>query len=114
MKASHVTKKPWGEFRQFTLNQESTVKTLSVNQGEELSLQTHTSREEYWYVLDGHPRITQGKDIFDAEPGREFFIEQGEKHRIAAPIDDVRILEIAYGHFDEDDIVRLEDRYDRS
>lgn len=113
MKKSEVTKKPWGEFRQFTLNEQSTVKTLTVNPGEILSLQTHTTREEYWYVLEGNPEITRGDDIFIASPDEEIFIEQGQKHRIAAPTNKVVILEIAYGFFDEEDIVRLEDKYDR-
>lgn len=113
MKPSELTKKPWGEFRQFTLNQESTVKTLTVNPGEILSLQTHTTREEYWYVLEGNPQITLDDDVFDAEPHQEIFVKQGQKHRIAAPTNRVVILEIAYGHFDEGDIVRLEDKYNR-
>ncbi|MCI5051361.1 MAG: phosphomannose isomerase type II C-terminal cupin domain [Candidatus Pacebacteria bacterium] len=113
MKPSEVTNKPWGHFRQFTLNQQTTIKTLNVNAGEILSLQTHTTREEYWYVLEGHPQITLGDEIFDAQPGQEIFVTQGQQHRIAAPTDAVVILEIAYGHFDEDDIVRLEDKYNR-
>jgi mannose-6-phosphate isomerase-like protein (cupin superfamily) len=114
MKPSELTIKPWGEFRQFTLNQESTIKTLTINFGEILSLQTHTTREEYWYVLEGHPKITLGNEVFDASPGQEIFVTQGQKHRIAASLDTVVILEIAYGHFDEEDIVRLEDKYNRS
>ncbi len=113
MKKSEVTKKPWGEFRQFTLNQSTTVKTLSVNAGEILSLQTHSTRQEYWYVLEGNPEITKGEGIFVAHPGDEIFIELGEKHRIAAPTDNVVILEIAYGYFDEEDIIRIEDKYNR-
>jgi len=113
MKLSEVTKKPWGEFRQFTLNEETTVKTLTVNSGEVLSLQTHSTREEYWYVIKGHPEITLDDNIFVAEPDQEIFVKQGQKHRISAPTDNVVILEIAHGHFDEEDIVRLEDKYDR-
>ena len=114
MKASEVTKKPWGNFRQFTLNQPSTVKILTINVGETLSLQTHTTREEYWYIIQGHPTITKGEELITASPHDEIFIEQGQQHRMAAPQDNVLILEIAYGHFDEEDIVRLEDKYDRS
>jgi mannose-6-phosphate isomerase-like protein (cupin superfamily) len=113
MKPSELTIKPWGEFRQFSLNQKSTIKTLTVNHGEILSLQTHTAREEYWYVLEGYPQITLGEEIFEAEPHQEIFITLGQKHRISAPNNRVVILEIAYGHFDEEDIVRLEDKYNR-
>jgi mannose-6-phosphate isomerase-like protein (cupin superfamily) len=114
MKSSQLIKKPWGEFRQFTLNEKTTVKTLTVNPGEILSLQRHTTREEYWYVLEGHPQITLGEELFIAEPHQEIFVKQGQKHRIAAPQDKVIILEIAYGQFDEEDIVRLDDKYNRS
>ena len=113
MKKSELTIKPWGSFRQFTLNQSTTVKTLNVNAGEELSLQTHASREEYWFVLEGHPQITLGDTVFTAGPGQEIFVEQGQEHRIAAPANNIIILEIAYGQFDEDDIVRLSDKYNR-
>ncbi|MAQ77498.1 mannose-6-phosphate isomerase [Candidatus Campbellbacteria bacterium] len=113
MNPSQVTQKPWGSFRQFTLNETTTVKTLRVNVGEILSLQTHKHRGEYWFVLQGHPEITLGDTIFTAEPQQEIFVEQGQQHRIAAPTDEVVILEIAYGHFDEEDIVRLEDKYNR-
>jgi mannose-6-phosphate isomerase-like protein (cupin superfamily) len=45
--------------------------------------------------------------------GDEFKIEPNTNHRISAPIDDVTVLEISKGQFDEDDIVRIEDRYGR-
>lgn len=113
MKPSEITNKPWGNFRQFTLNQESTVKTLTVNKGEVLSLQTHKNRKEYWFVLSGHPEITLDDKTYRAEPEEEIFVEQGMQHRIGAPEDKVVILEIAFGHFDENDIIRLEDKYNR-
>jgi mannose-6-phosphate isomerase-like protein (cupin superfamily) len=113
MKPLEFVKKPWGNFRQFTLNELTTVKTLTIDIGQELSLQTHMSRSEYWYVLIGKPLITQGDTVFEAEPHQEIFIKQGQKHRIAAPKNQVVILEIAHGHFDENDIIRLEDKYNR-
>jgi mannose-6-phosphate isomerase len=45
--------------------------------------------------------------------GDEFIVKPGENHRISAPTNDVVVLEISTGHFDEDDIVRLEDKYNR-
>ena len=113
--SSKLIEKPWGSFRQFTHNEETTVKILEVNQGEELSLQLHHKRKEQWYVIEGTPSITRGDDVFVAQAGDEIFINVEQKHRIAAPDNYVRILEIAYGNFDEDqDIVRLEDKYDRA
>ncbi len=113
MKPSELTQKPWGEFRQFTHNETTTVKTLTVIPGGELSLQTHDKRSEYWFVLDGDPIITQGDKVFVAHKGDEIFIETGQAHRIAAQDNTAVLLEIAFGDFDENDIIRLEDKYGR-
>jgi mannose-6-phosphate isomerase-like protein (cupin superfamily) len=110
---SSTTKKPWGSFTRFTDNEESTVKILNVTAGEELSLQYHMKREEFWRVLKGNPRIVVGEEVFEAKEGDEFFIGQEVKHRIGAPQGDVEVLEISLGHFDENDIVRVEDKYNR-
>jgi mannose-6-phosphate isomerase-like protein (cupin superfamily) len=108
-----TTKRPWGSFTRFTNNEPSTVKLLYINKGEELSLQYHIKRDEFWRVISGSPEITLGEDKFDAREGQEFNIGAEVKHKIAAPYDDVVILEIATGDFDEHDIVRLEDKYGR-
>ena len=105
--------RPWGSFTTFTKNQESTVKLIYVSAGETLSLQYHMHREEFWKVLSGHPQLTIGEDVHEASPDDEFTIPAEVKHQIAAPSDDVVILEISTGYFDEDDIVRLEDKYGR-
>ncbi len=110
---SVTTKRPWGSFTRFTNNELSTVKLLNVNKGEQLSLQYHAKREEFWKVISGTPKIVIGDDTFDAKAGDEFTVSVNTKHRISAPNDDVVILEISKGEFDEDDIVRLEDVYGR-
>ena len=109
-----VVKKPWGQFEQFTHNEATTVKIISVSRGELLSLQTHANRSEFWKVLSGHPRVTIGELTKTANPGEEFFINKMEQHRLAGGEEDAQILEIAYGDFDENDIVRIEDNYGRA
>ena len=106
--------KPWGNFRQFTHNETTTVKILSLNPNTSLSLQYHNHRSEFWFVISGHPVITIGDDTMEAKPGNEFTIEIKEPHRLEAQNDAVQVLEIAYGDFDERDIVRIEDKYGRS
>lgn len=109
-----VVKKPWGQFDQFTRSEVVTVKILSVNPNQLLSLQYHNHRDEFWRVISGHPVLTIGSKIINASPGDEFTIPKLEKHRIEAKDDAVQILEISYDdNFDEDDIVRLEDTYGR-
>lgn len=110
---SVTTKRPWGSFTRFTNNEPSTVKLLFVNSGEQLSLQYHNKREEFWRIVSGEPEITIGEEIKMAKVGDEFVIGVGVKHRISAPNNDVVILEVSKGDFDEDDIVRLEDKYGR-
>lgn len=108
-----TTKRPWGSFTRFTDNEASTVKIINVNGGEELSLQYHMKRTEFWRVLKGSPVLVVGDEKIEAKIGDEFTIEQGVKHRISAPHGDVEILEISTGVFDEEDIIRLEDKYNR-
>lgn len=109
-----IVKRPWGSFIRFTDNELSTVKLLYVNKGEELSLQYHAHRTEFWKILKGHPEVTIGDKTEHFKEGDEFTIEPCVNHRIGAPIDDVVILEISTGRFDEEDLVRVEDKYNRA
>ncbi len=106
--------RPWGSFEQFTHNESSTVKLLYINRGEELSLQKHSHRDEFWKIISGSPIVEIGDKKSEAEAGDEFTAKAGEVHRISAPVDDVVFLEISIGDFDENDEVRLEDDYNRT
>jgi mannose-6-phosphate isomerase-like protein (cupin superfamily) len=108
----YTEERPWGGFRQFTKNQSSTVKILTVKAGEQFSLQYHHHREEFWRVLSGSGKVTVGEDVFKAGAGDEFTIPKGAKHRIQAD-SLMEVLELSFGEFDEEDIVRLEDAYGR-
>src|SRR3989338_2427257 len=109
-----TTKRPWGSFTRFTNNEPSTVKILHINKGEEFSLQYHTHREEFWKIIKGNPEIVIGEEKFYPSEGEEFVVAVGVNHRIDAPKDDVTVLEISKVEFDEDDIVRIEDKYNRA
>lgn len=108
-----IVEKPWGKFEEFTHDEISTVKILSVNPGSSLSLQYHNHRVEFWRVLAGHPLVTIGKEVKKASPGEEFMIKEQEPHRLEAQNDKVQVLEISLGEFDENDIIRIEDKYGR-
>ncbi len=110
---SVTTKKPWGSFTRFTNNEVSTVKLLYINKGEEFSLQYHTHREEFWKIIHGNPEIIIGDKTYYPKEGEEFIIAPHVNHRVFAKTDDVVVLEISEGRFDEDDIVRIEDKYNR-
>jgi mannose-6-phosphate isomerase-like protein (cupin superfamily) len=63
--------------------------------------------------MSGSPEIIVGEEKYYPKQGEEFEINIGVKHRVNAINDDVVILEISTGVFDEDDIVRVEDKYGR-
>ena len=110
-----IMEKPWGKFEQFTHNEISTVKILTVKPEEHLSLQYHHKREEFWRVIKGKLIVTIGDKKINAKEGDEFFIPKEAKHTAEGiGEEEAKILEISYGEFDEEDIVRLEDKYGRA
>jgi len=105
--------RPWGNFRQFTHNELSTVKILTVKPNEILSLQSHQKRTEFWHVISGSGIVEIGETKKETKMGDEYEILSGEKHRLGAGSEGISVLEIATGEFDEEDIVHYEDKYGR-
>jgi mannose-6-phosphate isomerase len=106
--------KPWGTFEQYTHNMLSTVKVITVQPGGTLSLQYHHRRDELWVVLDPGAQVEVGDTLLRPQRGEKIFILWETPHRLSAIGEGpVRVLEISFGEFDEEDIVRLEDVYGR-
>jgi mannose-6-phosphate isomerase len=106
--------RPWGRFRQYTLNEPTTVKLITVEAGQVLSLQRHQHRDELWIVLDDTIWVELDGEQVPTRAGDEHFIPRGTLHRVGAEDGVGRFVEIAFGAFDEDDIERLDDAYGRS
>jgi mannose-6-phosphate isomerase len=106
--------KPWGCFEQYTHNLPSTVKIITVSPGASLSRQYHKKRDELWVVLDEGACVEVGEEVLYPEVEQKLFIPRETVHRLSSVGEGrVRILEISFGEFDEEDIVRLEDIYGR-
>ncbi len=106
--------KPWGRFEQYTHNLPCTVKIITVSAGGTLSRQYHHKRDELWVVLDEGARVELDEEVLHPEVEEKLFIPRGVVHRLSSVGEGaVRILEISFGEFDEEDIVRLEDLYGR-
>ncbi len=106
--------KPWGRFEQYTHNLPSTVKIITVDPGGILSSQYHYRRDELWVVLDPGAKVELGDEVLNPAPGEKLYIPRETIHRLSCMGEHpVRILEVSFGEFDEDDIVRLEDVYGR-
>ena len=105
--------RPWGNFRQFTKNDKSTIKIITVKPGEILSLQSHKNRSEFWHIISGSGIVEINGVERDTMAGDEHDVAVGEKHRIRAGKDGLLFLEIGIGDFDEEDIIHYEDKYGR-
>src|SRR3989344_6336949 len=103
--------RPWGNFRQFNLNSLATVKILTIKPGEMLSLQSHTKRSEFVKIIHGNGVLEIGENKYNVVEGDEHNIPINTKHRMTAGAYGLAYLEIDMGDFDEEDIIRYEDKY---
>jgi mannose-6-phosphate isomerase-like protein (cupin superfamily) len=109
-----LDKRPWGQFERFTLNEPTTVKIITVESGHRLSLQRHAHRDELWTILDGPLDVEIDGRAWAAQPDEKIWLPRGTPHRVGNSGDRPgRFLEIAFGEFDEGDIERLSDDYNR-
>lgn len=87
---------------------------MVVQPGERLSLQSHSRRAELWIVLDGGAEVMVGEDVLRPAPGDEIWIDINQQHRLSGVGDaPARVLEIAFGDWQQDDITRFDDDYCR-
>jgi len=92
------------------------LKRIFVNPGAKLSLQKHSKRAEHWVIVKGVALITCGEKVFQLKENESTYIPKGEIHRLenheTKPLE---IIEIQTGNYlGEDDIIRLEDDYERN
>lgn len=106
--------RPWGAFKQYAFNEETTVSLMNVLPGQRLSLQSHTGRAELWIVLDDGAEVQVGNSVKPCVAGEEIWIPANEKHRLGNPgTQPVRVLEVAFGNWQQADITRYEDDFSR-
>lgn len=106
--------RPWGSFKQFANNRPCTVSLMTVLPGQRLSLQSHTGRAELWIVIDDGAVVQVGEMERAFSAGDEIWIPANTKHRLSCRGDKaVRVLEVAFGDWQQEDIVRYADDYHR-
>ena len=107
--------RPWGHFNQYAFNEDCTVSLMMVKPGERLSLQSHTARSELWIVLDDGACVEVEGVITQHRAGNEIWIPANAKHRLSCSGErPVRVLEVAFGNWQQGDITRYEDDYARA
>ena len=107
--------RPWGYYDSIDNGDGFQVKRILVNPGGKLSLQKHSHRAEHWVVVKGKAQVICGKKEFQLTENQSTYIPLGEVHRLEnienTPLE---IIEIQTGNYlGEDDIVRIDDEYDR-
>ncbi len=113
--SSCVHYRPWGFYENLLNEGFYKVKKLSINSGNKISLQYHNKRSEHWVVTSGEARVTIGEQCFSLQKGQSTFIPMGTTHRLEnIGLEVLEIIEVQIGNYlEEDDIVRLEDKYGR-
>ena len=108
-------KRPWGTF--YVIHDEANykIKRIEVEMGMRLSYQYHHKRSEAWTIIQGNAKIILDDKPHILKSGESIKIPRKSKHRIEnigkSPL---IFIEIQTGdYFGEDDIVRIEDDFNR-
>ena len=111
----YIEDRPWGSFSIIQHDPAYKIKRIEVKPGARLSYQYHNKRSEVWVIIQGEGLITLNDKVNNYKKGDTILIPKKTKHRIENKGNDNTIfIEVQTGsYFGEDDIVRLEDDYNR-
>ena len=110
-----ISTRPWGKYQKFFQEPGVWVKRVEVGSRSRLSLQKHNHRSEKWIIVAGEgSALVDGKEI-PVLPGVVVDVPLGVTHRMSNAKDQPLVfIEVATGDYlGEDDIVRLQDDYNR-
>ncbi len=115
MKLREKVDRPWGRFFVIQDDNDYKIKRIEVNSGHRLSYQYHKKRSEHWIIVKGQATIKLENNTIIKNPGESIYIPKEAAHRIQNnSTETLVIIEIQLGtYFGEDDIVRIEDDYNR-
>jgi mannose-1-phosphate guanylyltransferase / mannose-6-phosphate isomerase len=108
--------RPWGWYASLHMAAGFQVKSIVVNPGHSLSLQSHAQRAEHWVVVQGVATVTVNDSVLDYPPNQHIYIPIGSKHRLQNHTGQVvQLIEVQCGQYlGEDDIIRYSDVYGRA
>ena len=110
-----IGERPWGKYYVLADEPNFKLKRIEVLPGQRLSYQYHFKRQEAWTIVQGTAKITlDGVDEI-YHYGETALIPLEAKHRVENIGKDLLIfIEVQTGtYFGEDDIIRIEDDYER-
>jgi mannose-1-phosphate guanylyltransferase/mannose-6-phosphate isomerase len=108
--------RPWGYYQSIDQGARYQVKRIVVTPGRRLSLQKHYHRAEHWIVVKGTAEVTCGDKVTIVHENESIYLPIGSVHRLANPGKiNLELIEVQTGSYlGEDDIVRIEDVYNRT
>ena len=108
--------RPWGSYQSVDNGERHQVKRIVVKPGGRLSLQKHHHRAEHWIVVRGAARVTVNEIVKTVHENESIYIPMGAVHRMENPGKIMlELIEVQTGSYlGEDDIIRIEDDYQRS
>src|SRR5882724_8007789 len=108
--------RPWGSYQSVDMGDRHQVKRIIVKPGSRLSLQKHHHRSEHWIVVHGAARVTVNELVKTVHENESIYIPIGAAHRLENPGKiPLELIEVQTGSYlGEDDIIRIEDDYQRS
>jgi mannose-1-phosphate guanylyltransferase/mannose-6-phosphate isomerase len=108
--------RPWGYYQSVDEGARYQVKRIVVKPGGRLSLQKHFHRAEHWIVVRGTAEVTRNGEIHYVHENESIYLPIGCEHRMANPGKiPLELIEVQTGSYlGEDDIVRIEDIYNRT
>jgi mannose-1-phosphate guanylyltransferase / mannose-6-phosphate isomerase len=108
--------RPWGSYQSVDMGDRHQVKRIIVKPGGRLSLQKHHHRSEHWIVVRGAARVTVNELVKTVHENESIYIPIGATHRMENPGKiPLELIEVQTGSYlGEDDIIRIEDDYQRS
>jgi mannose-1-phosphate guanylyltransferase/mannose-6-phosphate isomerase len=112
----HLTShRPWGTFTVLEEGQRYKIKRIVVDPKQRLSLQMHYHRSEHWVVVKGTAKVTIGDTEQLVHENESVYVPKSQVHRLENPGKvPLELIEVQVGEYvGEDDIVRLEDIYQR-
>ena len=107
--------RPWGAYTVLETGDRFKIKRIEVKPKAKLSLQMHHHRSEHWVVVSGTARVTNGDKVYNVHINESTYIPPSTRHRLENPgIVPLHIIEVQSGEYlEEDDIVRIDDDYER-
>jgi mannose-1-phosphate guanylyltransferase / mannose-6-phosphate isomerase len=108
--------RPWGSYQSVDRGDRYQVKRITVKAGDRLSLQKHHHRSEHWIVVRGTAKVTIDELVKTVHENESIYIPIGAVHRLENPGKILlELIEVQTGSYlGEDDIIRIEDDYQRS